>query len=462
MLLLFSIFLPALFSVFFLFTENKRIHYLITIVVSLMTFIIVIFIKQSDNFVLINITDILQVKFSIQHYLQNVFALLASFLSIPAGIYAVSYMHENKENNISKFFFFYHLSIAVTIAIAFSGNLLTIFIFYELLTLLTYPLITHSKNKKSYEAGNFYLGFLMISSLLLFLPAIIIVFNYTGSLDFSLKENYPLQNNQNLSLTLLLMFTYGIAKAAIIPVHGWLPKAMAAPTPVSALLHAVAVVKSGIFSLMMIMIFVFGLDSENNKLISDVLIYISGFTIIVASLVALAQKNLKAILAYSTISQLSYIIMTAALLTTEAIQAAMFYMVMHSFAKITLFFTTGAIYTVTKKKSVNEIKGIGHNMPITFTAFTIGALAMIGLPPTAGFIAKFWIFSNVNEAGNIFMIITMLISTVLNSLYFLPIICNGFFIKPDFKCSEATISMKLPYIITAIGTIILPLLLIDW
>lgn len=500
MLLLLSVFLPAAFSSLFLFSKKKYWHYFIATLASVSAFILVAlvagisfpglyFARFDYNFTLAEITNNLQISFGVSHYLQLIFALLATFLNIPASIYAVSYMHYSKAHPAGselvkaqddrKFFCYFQLAICTTVAIAFSRNLLTLFIFYEMLTLLTYPLVIYNKTPEALKAGKIYLGFLMLPSLLLFLPAIIITFNILGHLEFVYNYDYSSvaaeqtaqwfsegllekSGNFSLKLGLLLMFIYGVAKAAIMPLHFWLPKAMVAPTPVSALLHAVAVVKAGAFTLIMILIFVFGLNHlrSNNQeaaLISEILIYITGFTVLLASLVALTKKNLKAILAYSTVSQLSYIIMTAALLTTGAIKAAAFYIVLHAFAKITLFFTVGAIYITTGKSSTEEINGIGRSMPITFTAFTIGALAMIGLPPTAGFLAKLGVLSSAMEAKNYFMLFVLIISTVLTSLYFLPIIFKGFFLQSNFKVKEAPFLMMFPYIITAAGVIILSL-----
>lgn len=445
-----SILAHFLFGLLFLLTDRKYLHYLIGTFGSFVGFIGVLGVASGDS-LFTEITEQIKIK---PDQIGLVFAVLCSSLAILASIYAVSYMHQNNEKNIKSFLCFFHISIAIAIALAFSGNLITMFIFYELLTLMTYPLVTHSGNDSAKKAGAIYLAYLMIPSLTLLFPAILITFNIAGTTDFNAGLSKLLPSNY-FRLILFLMFVYGIAKAAIMPLHKWLPSAMVAPTPVSALLHAVAVVKAGVFCIIKVMVYVFGTDNINNFLLSDALCYISGFTIVAASIIALQQRELKSILAYSTISQLSYIIMIASAMNDSGIRNALAYMVIHGFAKITLFFAVGAIYTVTKRKTVSEIKGIGANMPLTMTAFTIGAFAMIGLPPTAAFLEKYYIFNSAFDIKNYFMIAVLCISTVLNCLYFLSIILNAFFIKPDFKSGEASFGMYFPYLATSVAVIAL-------
>ncbi|MDG7053457.1 MAG: cation:proton antiporter, partial [Wolbachia endosymbiont of Alcedoecus sp.] len=248
--------------------------------------------------------------------------------------------------------------------------------------------------------------------------------------------------------------------------HFWLPKAMVAPTPVSALLHAVAVVKSGVFIIIKVILYTFGTNNlqrfvQQNWFAGGWLPYAAGFTIIAASLIALKQKELKKLLAYSTVSQLSYIILFASIFSDLSARVAVFQLVCHAFAKITLFFVAGSIITKTGEKYVDRIHGIGRNMPITMAAFTIGALSMIGVPPAPTFWGKFLIFQAVFSSGStalsIFVTLVLIVSTILNAMYFLPIIYNAFFSKPskNFFVKKTPIFLVLPPVITAICTFVI-------
>ncbi|CEI85049.1 cation:proton antiporter [Ehrlichia minasensis] len=390
--------------------------------------------------------------------LSMIFSLLASFLWIITTIYSISYMKNNDNNNKKQSLFYtcFSISIGCTMGIAFSANLLTLFIFYELLTISTYPLITYYINDQSQISGRYYIGILLGTSMLLFLPAIIITYNISGTLDFTTNGILPDNISNPLLITLLLLFIYGVGKAALMPIHLWLPQAMVAPTPVSALLHAVAVVKSGVFTIIKILLYIIGLKNLNTvQEHYNILTYISGATIILASLVAIKQTNLKKLLAYSTISQLSYIIIAASLYTEYAIKVSMFQMISHAFAKITLFFTAGAIYTKTGKKYLHELHGIGKSMPITMIAFSIGAIAMIGIPPSPTFYGKFLIISEALQQKNFLVIVILILSTVLNTMYFLPIIYNAFSTSHSFKYAEAPLPMLIAIIITATCTLLL-------
>ena len=230
---------------------------------------------------------------------------------------------------------------------------------------------------------------------------------------------------------LLALFVFGIGKAAVMPVHRWLPAAMVAPTPVSALLHAVAVVKAGVFTITKVIVYIFGIDFLFATPSADWLDYAAAFTIIAASIVALRQQNLKRLLAYSTVAQLSYVVMAAAILKPLAEIGAAIHMVAHAFGKITLFFAAGIIYVASKKTELYQLRGIGHRMPITMTAFTIGALSMIGVPPTGGFVSKWYILAGAFQADNYVALMTIIASTALNAAYFLPIIYMAWFMKED-------------------------------
>ncbi|MDR0484442.1 MAG: monovalent cation/H+ antiporter subunit D family protein [Alphaproteobacteria bacterium] len=364
-----------------------------------------------------------------------IFALMVNFLWIISIFYSMGYMRGNKEKHQSRFFAFFSLSICFTLGIAFSSNLLTTFLFYEALTLATFPLVAHNINDENRSNVKVYLGVLIITSLILFLPAIIGTLVYLGSIDYTLGGLFIQQESTNIYvvLSLLLLFIFGIAKAGVMPVHKWLPAAMVAPTPVSALLHAVAVVKSGVFILIKIVVYIFGIDYLNvilQKLFAiNWILVIPCITIILASLIALSQDNLKKMLAYSTVSQLSYIVLGVLLLTNAGIISSITNILAHAVAKITLFFAAGAIYVIAHKTKISELSGIGRKMPITMTAFSIAALSMIGFPLTGGFIAKWFLLKGIWESSQHWVLFVIIISTVLNALYFLPIIFKAFFEK---------------------------------
>jgi multicomponent Na+:H+ antiporter subunit D len=363
----------------------------------------------------------LDIKFRVEP-LGMMFAALASGLWIINSIYSIGYMRGNKEKNQTRFYAFFALSLSATMGIAFAGNLLTLFLFYEILTLSTYPLVAHKGDEATVASARIYLGVLLTTSIALFLPAIIWTYQTAGTLDFVMGGILEGKLDGPAVGLLLGLFVFGVGKAAVMPVHRWLPAAMVAPTPVSALLHAVAVVKAGVFTITKIIVYTFGVDYLFEVPESGWLLYMASFTIIAASLVALRQTNIKRLLAYSTIAQLSYVIMAAAILKPLAEIGAAIHMVAHAFGKITLFFAAGAIYVASKKTEINQLYGIGRRMPWTMTAFTIGALSMIGVPPTAGFVSKWYILAGAFQAENFLAIATIIASTVLNAAYFLPII----------------------------------------
>ncbi|MBL4908268.1 MAG: hypothetical protein JKX94_12505, partial [Sneathiella sp.] len=313
---------------------------------------------------------------------------------------------------------------------AFSGNLLTLFVFYEVLSLSTYPLVTHKGNADALKGGRIYLGILLSTSIGLFLPAIIWVWTLTGTVDF--VPGGILEGHVGAGMTgvLLFLFMYGIGKAALMPIHRWLPAAMVAPTPVSALLHAVAVVKAGVFTVLKVIIYIFGIDFLKSTGSAEWLTWVAAYTLLAASIVALTKDNLKARLAYSTISQLAYIVVAASLATPMAVAGGALQIVMHAFGKITLFFCAGAIYTATKRTEIKDMRGLGRQMPITFLAFFIGSLSIIGIPPLGGSWSKFYIMLGAVEADQLFILAILLVSSLLNIAYLMPIVIRGFFYPP--------------------------------
>ncbi len=464
--LLAAIFLPFISGLFiYLCSEKSIIRDIVTITSSFILFALIIYIyylfshDQNLSFILL---DFCKTHISLRvEPIGMIFSLIASLLWVLTSVYAVCYMKSNYSGGSNLFFCCFSLAIGCTMFIAFAGDLLTIFVFYELLTISTYPLIVYNSNDESITSGRYYIGLLFGSSMILLLPGILILQNTTYSLDFTIGG--LLQSNTTspiVAAILLFLLIYGVGKAALMPMHFWLPRAMVAPTPVSALLHAVAVVKSGVFIVIKIILYTFGVENlqnfvKQNWFAGGWLTYVAGFTIIAASVVALKQNNLKKLLAYSTISQLSYIILSASIFTYSAIKAAVFQLICHAFAKITLFFTAGAIATTTGKKYLHEMGGIGRSMPITMLAFSIGALAMIGLPPTSAFWGKLFIIKSAFAANNLFVVGVLILSTLLNSIYFISIIYNAFFTESSCDFKEAPALLLTPLIVTSILTLMI-------
>ena len=384
------------------------------------------------------------------------FAALASSLWIVNSIYSIGYMRGNNESNQTRFYTCFALALAATMGVAFAANLFTLFLFYELLTLSTYPLVAHKGDAATVRSARVYLGILLCTSIGLFLPAIIWTYHIAGSGTFTAGGILAGKLSGPDVGLLLALFVFGVGKAAVMPVHRWLPAAMVAPTPVSALLHAVAVVKAGVFTITKIIVYIFGVDFLFSTPSSGWLVYAASFTIIVASLVALRQQNLKRLLAYSTIAQLSYVVMAAAVLKPLAEIGAAIHMVAHAFGKITLFFAAGAIYTAAKKTELSQLRGIGRRMPWTMGAFTVGALSMIGVPPTAGFVSKWYILAGAFQAENLLAIFTIIASTALNAAYFLPIIYMAWFEREPEGArvhGEAPPLVVLALVVTALLTL---------
>ena len=384
------------------------------------------------------------------------FAALASGLWLINSIYSIGYMRGNQEQNQTRFFTCFALALGATMGVAFAGNLFTLFLFYELLTLSTYPLVAHKGDEATVRSARVYLGVLLSTSIGLFLPAIIWTYSVAGTGDFTPGGILVSKLNDPEVGLLLGLFVFGIGKAAVMPVHRWLPAAMVAPTPVSALLHAVAVVKAGVFAITKIIVYVFGIDFLFSSPSSGWLLYAATFTIITASLVALRQTNIKRLLAYSTIAQLSYVVMAAAILKPLAEVGAAIHIVAHAFGKITLFFAAGAIYVASKKTEIYQLRGIGRRMPWTMAAFSIGALSMIGVPPTAGFVSKWYILAGAFQANNLVAIFTIIASTALNAAYFLPILYLVWFEREDSggrEHGEAPFAAVLALCLTALLTL---------
>lgn len=388
-----------------------------------------------------------------------IFACIASFLWIINSLYSIGYMRANNEKNQTRFYVCFAIALTCTMAIAFSGNMMTLFIFYEALTLCTYPLVTHAGTDKAKKSGRVYLGILLSTSIGFLFLAIVWTWLIAGTLDFTPGGILEGKTSTFIIGVLLALYMFGIGKAALMPFHRWLPAAMVAPTPVSALLHAVAVVKAGVFTVVKVVVYIFGFDFLSGLGSADWLLYVSGFTILAASIIALRQDNLKRRLAYSTISQLSYVVMATAILAPLSIVGAALHIAVHAFGKITLFFAAGSIYTAAHKTEVSQLDGIGRRMPWTMGAFAIGALSMIGVPPTAGFISKWYILHGALDSGQMLAVAVVIASTLLNAGYFLPIIYAAFFKKPkdnsDDDHGEAPLAIVITLSMTAAATVLL-------
>lgn len=387
------------------------------------------------------------------------FALVASMLWIVNSIYSIGYMRGNQEPRQTSFYVCFAIAIGSAVAIAFAKNLFTLFLFYEVLTLSTYPLVTHRQNEEAIRAGRLYLTLLLGTSLVLFLPAIIITYALASTLDFEPGGILGGKTGSVMMGVLLALYVFGIGKAAVMPMHFWLPAAMVAPTPVSALLHAVAVVKAGVFSILKVIVLIFGVDALSTTGQSVWLTVVAGVTIIAASVVALRQDNLKRRLAYSTVSQLSYVILGAAVLAPISVVGAAMHIAAHAVSKITLFFAAGSIYTAAHLTEVSQLDGIGRRMPWTMGAFAIGAISMIGIPPTAGFLGKWLMLSGAMQTANWMAVGVIVLSTALNAGYFLPIVFRAFFREEPkghaHQHGEAPWPIVLALTATAAGTIVL-------
>ena len=364
------------------------------------------------------------------------FALVSSTLWVFTTIYAIGYMRGDRER--VRFFGFFALCVSTTVGVAFAENLLTFFLFYETLTIATYPLVVHAETPAALRAGRIYLVYTLVGGGFVLLGSVMTL-NAAGTLSLAHGGVFgPEVGTGTLAAIFVALITGFGVKAAIMPLHGWLPIAMVAPTPVSALLHAVAVVKVGAFGVTRVIYDVFGVELLSRLGFATPLAWLAGFTIVAGSLLALRQDHLKRRLAYSTISQLSYIVLGAALLTPLAAIAAIVHVAHQAFAKITMFFVAGAIQRATGKVHVHELAGIGAVMPWTMAAFTIAALSFVGVPLFAGFVTKWYLSLGALQAGAWAYVVVMLISALLNAGYWFPIVHLAFFRSPEEPSFEGT------------------------
>lgn len=391
-----------------------------------------------------------------------IFAIVASSLWTIAVFYSMGYMRGSNEHAQTRFNACFALAIFGAIGVALSDNLFTMYLFYEIVSVCTYPLVAHHQDEEGYEGGKKYILYLTTTAKLFLLPAMILIYVMAGTLDFPhniFTGIIPADAKDWVVIMLYIFCIFGFAKNGVMPFHHWLPGAMVAPTPVSALLHAVAVVKVGVFCTTRTMLYVFGIDTMSMLNLGIPTAYFVGFTIIMASVIALTKDNLKARLAYSTVSQLSYIILGVALLTPHAIDGGLIHIVNHAFAKITLFFCAGAIYIAAHKKNISEMSGLGRTMPFTFGAFAVASLSMIGAPPVAGFVSKWYLLVGSMEAHQVGILLILIASTVLNVGYFAPVTYKAFFGKPPAGAAvgikEAPLSMLIPILIAVTISVII-------
>ncbi len=391
------------------------------------------------------------------------FAAIASSLWIINSVFTLGYMRGNNEVKQTRFFAFVAIAIAACMGIAASANLITLFIFYEALTLSTFPLVTHKGDAKAKRGGTIYALILMGTSMALLLPAIIGTYVIAGTTDFVVGGIFPEGTSLVATSMLLILFAFGIGKAALMPTHPWLPNAMVAPTPVSALLHAVAVVKAGVFTMLKVVTYTFGPSLAAATPASTWLAWIAAFSIVMASVIALRQDNLKARLAYSTVSQLSYITLGAMLAVSMGILGGGLQIVMHAWGKITLFMCAGAIYTIAHRTKVSQLDGLGRTMPFVFGAFLVGSVSIIGIPPMGGSWPKFMLMMGAVDSGKAILIAALIASSILNIIYLIPVAIRGFMKPPLNPEDDAHIAevrklhkwVIIPPVMTAFGSLVL-------
>ncbi len=388
------------------------------------------------------------------------FALVASILWLFTSLYSIGYMRALEEHDQTRYFASFAVAISATIGVAFAANLLTLYLFYEMLSLSTYPLVTHHQDAEAKTSGRKYLTYILGTSIGFALPAMLLTYQLAGTLDFAHGGILASSGASPATLGLILaLFIFGFAKAGIMPFHGWLPAAMVAPTPVSSFLHGVAVVKVGVFSILRVIFHIFGPDLLLQVHLGAVITTLASVTILVASLVALTQDNLKRRLAFSTIGQLSYMVLGAGMLSAAGMTGGLLHIAMHAFGKITLFFCAGAIFVASGKKYISQMDGLGKRMPITYLAFFFGSLSIIGMPPFGGFISKWSLASGAIESHQLILLLVLLVSSLLNALYFFPIVYRGFFLpaaegEPE-GIKEAPLFCLVPLSITALCSLAL-------
>ena len=390
------------------------------------------------------------------------FALGASLLWIVTSFYSIGYVRTLGEHAQTRYFACFALALSATMGVAFAANLFTLFLFYEALTLATYALVAHKETPEARAGARKYVIYLLGAAKLLLLPAIVLTYNVAGTLDFRLGGILPagqVAAHPTLLAVVFALFLFGLAKNAVMPLHSWLPAAMVAPTPVSALLHAVAVVKTGVFATLRVFLFVFGTDAMRQLGVDTLALGVASVTILLASILALYQDNLKARLAFSTISQLSYIVLGGALLTTSGIVGGIAHITNHAVSKITLFFCAGSIYASAHKTDVSQMSGLARKMPWTMAAFAIASLSLVGIPPASGFVSKWYLALGSAERGSQWVMAVLLVSSLLNAAYLGPVVYKAYFEVPaaghdDDHIREVPL-MVVPLVFSAVLSLLL-------
>ncbi len=410
--------------------------------------------------------------------LSMIFGLIAPFLWFFVTSYNIGYMRGLNEHAQTRYYVCFAVAIFGAVGVALAANVFTLYLFYEIITVFTYPLVYHHEDADAKSGARKYIVYLMGTSKLFLLPAMVLTYVLVGNLDFHLADivngmfsDQVVAEHPRLVALTYWLFIFGIGKAALMPFHNWLPSAMVAPTPVSALLHAVAVVKAGVYCVCRIVLSVFGTKTAGFLTLSQIYVgapgtplgdtslaigtaYIAGFTLVVASFIALTKDDIKARLAYSTVAQLSYVVVGVTMLADSAVQGGVMHIAHHAFSKITLFMGAGAIYVVTHLKKISLMNGLGRRMPWTFGAFGLASLSMIGMPPVCGFVSKWYLVNGTLESGQMALLVMLLLSTALNAGYFVPILYRAFFKAPDPEANigqynEASMTMVVPLCVTA-------------
>ncbi len=391
-----------------------------------------------------------------------IFAATASFLWIVTIIYSIGYMRLHGEANQTRFYASMALTLTATMGIAFSANLFTLYLFYEALTFSTYPLITHTGTEAAYAAGKKYIAYHLGTSIAFLLPAIIITYTLSGTFDFRPGGVLPSSVKPIVLFILYFLFVAGAAKAALIPFHAWLPAAMVAPVPVSALLHAVAVVNAGVFLIYRVILNVFGQDLFHQLNLGIVTAVLASITVLLASFYALRLDNLKALLAYSTIGQLAYMVLGVSIPNQNGMIGGLIHLVNHSFSKITLFFAAGSILLASHKTNISELAGLGRLLPWTLGAFTVGSMSIIGIPPAACFVTKYFLTIGSIQSGWLAVFGVLLVSTLLSAACYLHVIRTAFLGTPQENATnpggEVSPFIVAPMILTAAISILLGIL----
>ena len=463
MLKLFPIFFPIImgFILFKLkFEERSKLYKFVAsiIIINALVALYVIFTNDHQAIVLFEFMKQLELVFRIDG-MSALFGGMVSILWVVTTFYAFEYMkHEGKEK---KFFAFYTMAFGVVLGIAFAGNMFTLYVFYEFLTLSTIPLVMHAMDPKAIHAGKVYICYMMVGASLAFI-GFIFIYIFGGNTLFTLGGTLNpefVKGNEDL-LRFVFLFTclgFGV-KAAIFPFSAWLPTASVAPTPVTALLHAVAVVKSGIFAIIRLLYFSIGTELIANTWEQKIIMILAIITIVYGSTMALRCPHIKRRFAYSTISNLSYIILGLIMCSNAGLAAGVLHMIFHAVIKITLFFGAGAILYKTHKEYLNDIKGYGYKMPIVFITMFIASLALIGVPPFPGFFSK-WALAQSAIATNdplaYLGVAALIISALLTALYCITIFAKAFMYKTKDNVEDPNKLMTVPLICLSIATVFL-------